>query len=79
MAPPMSRDAERGLKVWQKARQDRIDRVLDLNAQIDARRMPKDPHSASSNIDTKPFDLAWLYSPDFDEMAERWLAEAGIV
>lgn len=69
----------RGLKAWQRGRQDRIDRVLDLNAQIDAWRMPMDPQSTASNFDTKPFDLAWLYGPNFDEMAESWLAEAGIV
>jgi hypothetical protein len=69
-------DLVRGLKAWQRGRQDRIDRVLDLNAQIDAQRMPKDP---ASNFDSKPFDLAWLYSPNFDEMAEGWLAKTGIV
>ncbi|KAJ5377660.1 uncharacterized protein N7496_005069 [Penicillium cataractarum] len=70
---------EQGLKVWQKGRQERVDRVLDLNAQIDARRMPKNPQSAPSDLDTKPFDLAWLYSPNFDEMAESWLEAVGIV
>ena len=70
---------EHGLKVWQKGRQERVDRVLDLNAQIDARRMPKNPQAAPSDLDTKPFDLAWLYSPNFDEMAESWLAGGGIV
>lgn len=79
LAKCQQHNLEQGLKVWQKGRQERIDRVLDLNAQIDARRMPKDPQSAPSDSDTKPFDLAWLYSPDFDEMAESWLAEAGTV
>jgi hypothetical protein len=29
-----------------------------------------------SEIENKPFDLEWLYSPDFDEMAQGWLEEA---
>jgi 2-polyprenyl-6-methoxyphenol hydroxylase-like FAD-dependent oxidoreductase len=70
---------EQGLKVWQKGRQERVDRVLDLNAQIDARRMPKNPQATPSDLDSKSFDLAWLYSPNFDEMAESWLAGVGIV
>lgn len=70
---------EQGLKVWQKGRQERVDRVLDLNAQIDARRMPKNSQSGPLDLDTKTFDLAWLYSPNFDEMAESWLAAVGIV
>ncbi|KAJ5886528.1 uncharacterized protein N7473_009202 [Penicillium subrubescens] len=69
---------EQGLKVWQKGRQERVDLVLDLNAQIDARRMPKNPMSAPLDLDAQPFDLAWLYSPNFDEMAESWLAGVGI-
>ncbi|KAJ5577430.1 uncharacterized protein N7459_006394 [Penicillium hispanicum] len=66
---------ERGLKVWQQGRQERVDRVLDLNKEIDARRLPKDPSSASSGVESKEFDLAWLYSPDFDEMVEEWLRD----
>lgn len=29
------------LKAWQQGRQERVDKVLALNAQIDKRRMPK--------------------------------------
>ncbi|KAJ5692261.1 hypothetical protein N7462_001684 [Penicillium macrosclerotiorum] len=64
---------EPGLKIWQKGRQERVDRVLDLNAQIDARRMPMSPKAMPNDLDTKPFDLAWLYSPNFDQMVEDWL------
>jgi 2-polyprenyl-6-methoxyphenol hydroxylase-like FAD-dependent oxidoreductase len=70
------RELERGLKIWQQGRQERIDQILELNAQIDARRMPKDPNSVPSEMENHPFDLEWLYSPDFDEMAENWLAQA---
>lgn len=69
-------ELERGLKIWQQGRQERVDRILELNAQIDARRMPRAPGSTQLEIETKPFDLSWLYSPDFDEMAENWLKQA---
>ncbi|CAG8884479.1 unnamed protein product [Penicillium salamii] len=65
-----------GLKIWQQGRQERIDRILELNAQIDARRLPKPPGLAESEISSRPFDLEWLYSPNFDEMAEEWLEQA---
>ncbi|KAJ5766771.1 uncharacterized protein N7511_004387 [Penicillium nucicola] len=71
-----SLELERGLKIWQSGRQARIDRILELNAQIDARRMPSDPALGNVEIDNQPFDLEWLYSPDFDVMAEEWLEEA---
>ncbi|CEJ56992.1 hypothetical protein PMG11_05702 [Penicillium brasilianum] len=79
LAKCQQHNLEQGLKVWQKGRQERVDRVLDLNAQIDARRMPKNSQSGPLDLDTKKFDLAWLYSPNFDEMAESWLAAVGIV
>ncbi|CAG8275327.1 unnamed protein product [Penicillium salamii] len=71
-----ARELQRGLKVWQQGRQERIDRILELNAQIDARRLPKPPGLTDSEIFSKPFDLEWLYSPNFDEMAEKWLQQA---
>jgi 2-polyprenyl-6-methoxyphenol hydroxylase-like FAD-dependent oxidoreductase len=71
-----SQELERGLKVWQWGRQERVDRILELNAQIDGRRMPRDPGLGPSEIENRPFDLEWLYSPDFDEMAQKWLEEA---
>jgi 2-polyprenyl-6-methoxyphenol hydroxylase-like FAD-dependent oxidoreductase len=67
-----SGDLNQGLKIWQQGRQERVDRVLELNTQIDARRMPRDPNSAISEIETKPFELEWLYGPKFDEMVENW-------
>lgn len=69
-------DLQRGLKIWQKGRQERVDRVLALNAQIDKRRMPKD--TAAEEDDHEPFELGWLYGPDFGEMVEGWLAGEGL-
>ncbi|KAJ5624355.1 hypothetical protein N7510_000664 [Penicillium lagena] len=67
-------DLERGLKLWQKGRQERVDRVLALNKQIDARRMPKAQDAGSSDLENEEFDLEWLYSPDFDELVRDWLS-----
>ncbi|KAJ6122910.1 hypothetical protein N7512_005375 [Penicillium capsulatum] len=64
---------ERGLQIWQRGRQERIDRVLELNARIDSRHRPKDPNAAPSQEETGPFNHDWLYHPDFYEMVDGWL------
>lgn len=69
-------DLQRGLKIWQKGRQERVDRVLTLNAQIDKRRMPKGPDAEEE--EHEPFELGWLYGPDFGKMVEGWLAGEGL-
>ncbi|KAL4815053.1 hypothetical protein BDW67DRAFT_186103 [Aspergillus spinulosporus] len=66
----------KGLKVWQRGRQGRIDKVLVLNAEIDKRRLPK--LAGEDDNEDKPFELEWLYRPDFGEMVEGWLSEAGL-
>ncbi|KAF4978630.1 hypothetical protein FZEAL_5033 [Fusarium zealandicum] len=53
---------------WQEGRQERIDRVIDLNAQINERRLPKE-----TEVVMKPFELDWLYSADFDEMVQQFV------
>lgn len=67
-------DVQGGLKRWQAGRQERIDRVLALNAQIDARRLPRDG-KVESDLDCKPIDLGWLYSPSFEDMVDDWLKD----
>lgn len=52
---------DKALHTWQQGRQERVDKVLALNARIDKRRMPK------------PFELEWLFKPDFNEMVDEWL------
>jgi 2-polyprenyl-6-methoxyphenol hydroxylase-like FAD-dependent oxidoreductase len=64
-------DLKGGLKKWQVGRQERVDRVLELNRQIDARRLPKD--AGVEDLDSQPFELEWLYSPSFEDMVEGWL------
>ncbi|KAL4769112.1 hypothetical protein BDW60DRAFT_210349 [Aspergillus nidulans var. acristatus] len=66
----------RGLKVWQGGRQDRVDRVLVLNAEMDRRRLPR--LAGEEESENKPFELEWLYRPDFGKMVEGWLSEAGL-
>ncbi|RAK99584.1 FAD-dependent oxidoreductase [Aspergillus ibericus CBS 121593] len=71
---------QKGLKVWQKGRQARVDRVVELNGQINRRRMPKQPGEGSEGMEEgmEPFELEWLYQPDFREMVEGWLGAEGL-
>ncbi|KAL4799545.1 hypothetical protein BDV19DRAFT_400778 [Aspergillus venezuelensis] len=72
-------DLARGLRVWQRGRQKRIDRVLELNAQIDKRRLPKVTGAGGEvEVDDEPFELRWLYAPDFGDMVEGWLNGEGL-
>ncbi|KAJ4251036.1 hypothetical protein NW762_011686 [Fusarium torreyae] len=54
---------------WQKGRQERVDKVIELNAEINKRRLPKE-----TEVETKPFVLDWLYSVDLDEAVKRFVA-----
>ncbi|OJJ51715.1 hypothetical protein ASPZODRAFT_138785 [Penicilliopsis zonata CBS 506.65] len=64
----------RTLLLWQSARQARIDRVLDLNRQIDARRLPES-EGGDPAADQAPFDQQWLFEPDFDQMVDEWFTQ----
>jgi 2-polyprenyl-6-methoxyphenol hydroxylase-like FAD-dependent oxidoreductase len=59
------------MAAWQNRRQERVDRILELNAQIDARRVP----GVDAVLAEKEFDLEWLYKPDFDDMVKGWIAD----
>ncbi|OGM42670.1 Zn2Cys6 transcription factor [Aspergillus bombycis] len=61
---------EQALRLWQQGRQARVDKVLELNAQIDKRRMPKQEGNDGSDMHDA-FDLEWLYRPDFDAMVDE--------
>ncbi|KAL4938260.1 hypothetical protein BDV06DRAFT_231951 [Aspergillus oleicola] len=73
-------DLAKGLKVWQNGRQERIDKVLELNGQIDKRRLPKlaGVGLGVEEEGDEPFELGWLYSPDFEMMVEGWLSGEGL-
>jgi 2-polyprenyl-6-methoxyphenol hydroxylase-like FAD-dependent oxidoreductase len=62
------------LTLWQQHRQERIDRVLDLNDQINERRMPRPAGQEVDMAPTKEFDLEWLYQIDFEKTVQEWLA-----
>ncbi|KAL3480995.1 hypothetical protein BJX99DRAFT_272199 [Aspergillus californicus] len=69
-------ELRRGLKVWQAGRQERVDRVLVLNGQVDKRRLPR---LDGEDVEDVPFDLEWLYKPEFGEMVDGWFAREGLV
>lgn len=64
------------LSFWQTYRQERVDRILELNKQIDLRRMPSDDAAVGSEngFVGEEFDLTWLYSPDFQRTVEDWVS-----
>jgi 2-polyprenyl-6-methoxyphenol hydroxylase-like FAD-dependent oxidoreductase len=67
---------KKALTVWQAGRQERIDRVLELNAEIDRRRGPRAPGLEELEETSRAFELGWLYKVDFEQMIDGWLAKA---
>ncbi|KAJ7777906.1 hypothetical protein DFH07DRAFT_568660 [Mycena maculata] len=70
---------ESSLKFWQQYRQSRVDKVLDLNKQIDLRRLSaKDLEGPSSygggGPERREFDLDWLYRPDFAVVIDQFMS-----
>ncbi|PKS08460.1 hypothetical protein jhhlp_004843 [Lomentospora prolificans] len=61
------------LTFWQKYRQDRVDKILELNKQIDMRRMPSS--DAEAEAKKHALELGWLYEPDFKGVVEGWVAQ----
>ncbi|KAL6918392.1 hypothetical protein FSHL1_009820 [Fusarium sambucinum] len=55
---------------WQKGRQGRVDKIIELNNEINKRRMPK---VDGVQVETKPFDVDWLYSVDLDEAVKQFV------
>lgn len=67
---------EEALTTWQSYRQDRIGKVLELNKQIDLRRMPAQAPVGSeprAEVSKQEFDLSWLYEPDFKAEVQTWV------
>jgi 2-polyprenyl-6-methoxyphenol hydroxylase-like FAD-dependent oxidoreductase len=62
------------LEFWQSYRQERIDKILKLNQQIDIRRMPAGDDMLK-DVKKEPFELSWLYKPDFRADVEDWVAQ----
>ncbi|KAK1243155.1 hypothetical protein MKX07_003783 [Trichoderma sp. CBMAI-0711] len=59
---------DRALKKWQLGRQARVDKVLELNDQLNRRRLP----NAGEAGHLEPFDLDWLYGVNFEESIAEW-------
>ncbi|KAM0190400.1 hypothetical protein ACHAPI_009389 [Fusarium lateritium] len=53
---------------WQTGRQERVDKIIELNNEINKRRMPKE-----QGVETKPFELDWLYSVDLDQAVKDFV------
>ncbi|KAL1895442.1 hypothetical protein Sste5346_005248 [Sporothrix stenoceras] len=68
-------DPQAALDFWQSYRQARIDNVFALNHQIDLRRMPATDAAFVTGDARQPFDLTWLYKPDFKKDVEDWVAQ----
>jgi 2-polyprenyl-6-methoxyphenol hydroxylase-like FAD-dependent oxidoreductase len=64
------------LSFWQTYRQERVDKILELNKHIDLRRMPSDDSvvGADSGFAREEFDLTWLYKPDFQKTVDDWVS-----
>ncbi|KAJ6437234.1 salicylate hydroxylase [Purpureocillium lavendulum] len=69
------------LRFWQQYRQERIDRIVELNKLIDKRRMPTDDviMTEGSGTGTEDFDLSWLYSPNLRHDVEKFLGRSDTV
>jgi 2-polyprenyl-6-methoxyphenol hydroxylase-like FAD-dependent oxidoreductase len=63
------------LKFWQSYRQARIEKVMELNHQIDLRRVPKNDSEGRPREGLKPLDLRWLFEPNFEDDVNDWISE----
>jgi 2-polyprenyl-6-methoxyphenol hydroxylase-like FAD-dependent oxidoreductase len=65
------------LTFWQTYRQERVDKILELNKQIDLRRMPSDDAvvGVDSGVVKEEFELAWLYKPNFQNTVDEWVSQ----
>ncbi|KAH0341563.1 salicylate hydroxylase, partial [Aureobasidium melanogenum] len=67
------RSEKKDLEWWQGFRQDRIERILLLNARVDRRRLPKITGSEEQDDNEQGFDLDWLYGIDVVAEVERYV------
>ena len=63
------------LSFWQSYRQGRIDKVMDLNRQIDLRRAPKASADGTPQEALEEMELGWLYEPNFEDEVNRWVTQ----
>lgn len=67
------------LSFWQAYRQERVDKIMELNKQIDERRMPADDAVVGKNgrVAREEFELGWLYKPNFKKDVDEWVCKNG--
>lgn len=61
------------LSFWQEYRQERIEKVMQLNAQIEFRRMSQEEQHKMPPETKQDIDLSWLYTPSFKEDVDDWV------
>ncbi|PMD31526.1 FAD/NAD(P)-binding domain-containing protein [Hyaloscypha variabilis F] len=67
-------DTQDALKFWQEYREQRIAKVMDLNNQIELRRMTKEEREKMPAGSMHEIELSWLYKPNFKEDVDKWVA-----
>ena len=70
-------DMQDALSFWQDYRQQRVEKVLLLNAQIELRRMPKEERDKLPAGAMQEIELSWLYKPNFKGDVDHWVATRG--
>lgn len=66
------------LEFWQEYRQDRVDKVLDLNRRVDERRLPREGDGLEQEQGPgrkMEWDLEWLYRPDLKVVVGEWIRQ----
>jgi 2-polyprenyl-6-methoxyphenol hydroxylase-like FAD-dependent oxidoreductase len=63
------------LSFWQQYRQERIGKVMQLNAQVEFRRLSKEDQDKMPEGSKQDIELGWLYTPNFKEDVDRWVSE----
>ncbi|PMD64129.1 putative salicylate hydroxylase [Hyaloscypha bicolor E] len=67
-------DMQDALKFWQEYRQQRIEKVMELNAQIEFRRMTEEEKAKMPAGSMKEIELSWLYKPNLKAEVDSWIA-----
>jgi 2-polyprenyl-6-methoxyphenol hydroxylase-like FAD-dependent oxidoreductase len=68
---PSNEGLQRALLGWQSFRQTRVDRVLELNRQMDLRRMPKTAEENKEELLDMSVIYDWLFNIDFEKAADE--------
>ena len=67
-------DMQEALSFWQDYRQQRIEKVISLNNQIQLRRMSKEEQDGMPARSMEEIELSWLYKPNLKDEVDRWVA-----